>query len=204
MSTKQLCETPVVASSATIRDCRLGRYTEVGARTSLTETVLDDYSYIVHDGEVMDTTIGKFCSIANHVRINPSNHPTWRATQHHFTYRSSQFGLGEDDAAFFEWRREHPVTLGHDVWLGHGVLIMPGVTVGTGAVVGSGAVVTRDVAPYAMVAGVPAKPLKERFSRDIQDKLLALAWWDWEHESLAAAMDDFRNLNIYAFVEKYG
>ena len=54
------------------------------------------------------------------------------------------------------------------------------------------------------VAGVPAKPIKERFSRDIQDKLLALAWWDWEHESLAAAMDDFRNLNIYALVEKYG
>lgn len=195
---------PTIDPTARIVASTFGQWTEIGAQTEIISSRVGDYSYLCDRCHVMYAQIGKFCSIANHVRINPSNHPTWRATQHHFTYRSSQFGMGEDDAAFFEWRREHPVILGHDVWLGHGVLIMPGVTVGTGAVVGSGAVVTRDVAPYAMVAGVPAKPLKERFSRDIQDKLLALAWWDWEHESLAAAMDDFRNLNIYAFVEKYG
>ncbi len=195
---------PTIDPTARIVASTFGQWTEIGAQTEIISSRVGDYSYLCDRCHVMYAQIGKFCSIANHVRINPSNHPTWRATQHHFTYRSSQFGMGEDDAAFFEWRREHPVTLGHDVWLGHGVLVMPGVTVGTGAVVGSGAVVTRDVAPYAMVAGVPAKPLKERFSRDIQDKLLALAWWDWEHESLAAAMDDFRNLNIYAFVEKYG
>lgn len=195
---------PTIDPTARIVASTFGQWTEIGAQTEIISSRVGDYSYLCDRCHVMYAQIGKFCSIANHVRINPSNHPTWRATQHHFTYRSSQFGMGEDDADFFEWRREHPVILGHDVWLGHGVLIMPGVTVGTGAVVGSGAVVTRDVAPYAMVAGVPAKPLKERFSRDIQDKLLALAWWDWEHESLAAAMDDFRNLNIYAFVEKYG
>ncbi len=195
---------PTIDPTARIVASTFGQWTEIGAQTEIISSRVGDYSYLCDRCHVMCGQIGKFCSIANHVRINPSNHPTWRATQHHFTYRSSQFGMGEDDADFFEWRREHPVTLGHDVWLGHGVLIMPGVTVGTGAVVGSGAVVTRDVAPYAMVAGVPAKPLKERFSRDIQDKLLALAWWDWEHESLAAAMDDFRNLNIYALVEKYG
>lgn len=195
---------PTIDPTARIVASTLGQWTEIGAQTEIISSRVGDYSYLCDRCHVMYAQIGKFCSIANHVRINPSNHPSWRATQHHFTYRSSQFGMGEDDAAFFEWRREHPVTLGHDVWLGHGVLIMPGVTVGTGAVVGSGAVVTRDVAPYAMVAGVPAKPIKERFSRDIQDKLLALAWWDWEHESLAAAMDDFRKLNIYAFVEKYG
>ena len=195
---------PTIDPTARIVASTFGQWTEIGAQTEIISSRVGDYSYLCDRCHVMYAQIGKFCSIANHVRINPSNHPSWRATQHHFTYRSSQFGMGEDDAAFFEWRREHPVTLGHDVWLGHGVLIMPGVTVGTGAVVGSGAVVTRDVAPYAMVAGVPAKPIKERFSRDIQDKLLALAWWDWDHESLAAAMDDFRNLNIYAFVEKYG
>jgi len=195
---------PTIDPTARIVASTFGQWTEIGAQTEIISSRVGDYSYLCDRCHVMYAQIGKFCSIANHVRINPSNHPSWRATQHHFTYRSSQFGMGEDDAAFFEWRREHPVILGHDVWLGHAVLIMPGVTVGTGAVVGSGAVVTRDVAPYAMVAGVPAKPIKERFSRDIQDKLLALAWWDWEHESLAAAMDDFRNLNIYAFVEKYG
>lgn len=80
---------------------------------------------------------------------------------------------------------------------------MPGVTVGTGAAVASGAVVTKDVPPYAIVAGVPAKPIKYRFPSEIQEKLLALAWWDWEHGRLAAALMDFRELGIEAFIEKY-
>jgi tetrahydrodipicolinate N-succinyltransferase len=81
---------------------------------------------------------------------------------------------------------------------------MPGVTVGTGAVVASGAVVTKDVPDYAIVAGVPTKPIRFRFPRDIQVKLLALGWWDWEHERLAAAMKDFRELSVGEFVERYG
>jgi phosphonate metabolism protein (transferase hexapeptide repeat family) len=151
----------------------------------------------------MYTQIGKFCSIANHARLNPSNHPTWRATQHHFTYRSSKFGMGPDEEEFFAWRKEHGVALGHDVWIGHGVLVMPGVSVGTGAVLASGAVVTKDVPEYAVMAGVPAKPIKYRFPREIQEKLLALAWWDWKHERLAGALVDFRELGVEAFIEKY-
>jgi hypothetical protein len=76
--------------------------------------------------------------------------------------------------------------------------------VGTGAVVASGAVVTKDVPDYAIVAGVPAKPIKYRFSPEIREKLTALAWWNWEHERLAAALKDFRELAVEAFVEKYG
>src|ERR1700742_601702 len=77
---------PAVDPSARVADCRLGRYTEIGARTRLTETSLADYSYIGQDGEVIYTTIGKFCSIAASVRINPGNHPMERASQAHFTY----------------------------------------------------------------------------------------------------------------------
>jgi carbonic anhydrase/acetyltransferase-like protein (isoleucine patch superfamily) len=80
---------------------------------------------------------------------------------------------------------------------------MPGVTVGTGAVVASGAVVTKDVPPYAIVAGVPAKPIKYRFPSEIQEKLLAQAWWDWEHGRLTAALNDFRKLSVEAFLEKF-
>ena len=88
---KRLSETPLVHEGARIVDTRLGRYTEVGARTRLTESVLDDYSYIVEDGEVAYTTIGKFTSIARAVRINPGNHPMERASQAHFTYRASAY-----------------------------------------------------------------------------------------------------------------
>jgi phosphonate metabolism protein (transferase hexapeptide repeat family) len=137
------------------------------------------------------------------VRINPGNHPMHRATQHHFTYRSRQFGMGEDDPEVFESRRDRPVVMGHDVWIGHGAVILPGVWVGTGAVVGAGAVVSKNVKPYTVVAGVPARPLRRRFPEKIQDALLRIRWWDWSHGRLTQALPDFRQLRIQSFVDKY-
>jgi phosphonate metabolism protein (transferase hexapeptide repeat family) len=147
---------PTVDPTATVKDCRLGRFTEVGPRTSVIESELDDYSYVVNDSDIVYARIGKFCSIASHVRINPGNHPMWRASQAHFSYRASKYWPdASDDEPFFDWRRAHPVTIGHDVWIGHGAIILPGRAVGSGAVVAAGAIVTRDVEPYAIVAGAP-------------------------------------------------
>jgi hypothetical protein len=157
---KMLTETPNVHETATLVDCTLSKWTEVMAHVTMREVTFGDYTYIVRGGNVVWSTIGKFCSIAEGARINPGNHATWRAAQHHFTYRAAQFGLGEDDEAFFLWRRDHCVTIGHDVWIGHGVTILPGVSVGNGAVIGAGAVVSKDVAPYEIVGGVPARQLK--------------------------------------------
>ncbi|MEO1091135.1 MAG: DapH/DapD/GlmU-related protein [Pseudomonadota bacterium] len=199
-----LGEAPSIHPSAVLRDCRLGPYTAVGARTQLAETTLAAYSYIVEDGDVIYADIGKFCSIARMVRLNPGNHPTWRASQHHFIYRARNYGLGDDEAELFAWRRAHRVTIGHDVWIGHGATVMAGVTVGNGAVVGAGAVVTKDVAPYIIVGGVPAKPLRARFPAAIGDRLTALGWWDWPHDRLRQALGDFRSLHVEAFLERYG
>ena len=195
---------PTIHPTAVVTDSSLGAWTEIGEQTEIISSTIGAYSYFCDRCHVMYAAVGKFCSVANHARLNPSNHPTWRATQHHFTYRSAKFGLGPDDDAFFAWRREHPVTLGHDVWVGHGALVMPGVTVGTGAVVASGAVVTKDVPDYAIVAGVPARIIKYRFPAELRDKLLALAWWDWEHEALRGALAEFRSLDAEAFLEKHG
>jgi len=201
---KKLGATPVIDPTATVRDSRLGRYTEVGARTSIVESSFDDYSYIVSDGEVIYTEIGRFCSIARAVRINPGNHPMHRASQSHFTYRASAyFDDAEDEPEFFDWRRAHKVTIGHDVWIGHGVVILPGRSIGTGAVVAAGAVVTKDVEPYTIVAGVPAKPVRRRFDDATIEGLQALAWWAWPHDRLRAALDDFRSLGAADFVAKY-
>ena len=101
-----------------------------------------------------------FCSIAAHVRINPGNHPLDRVALSHFTYRSSAYGLGPDDAAFFDWRRSHRVVLGNDVWIGHGAVVLPGVTIGDGCVIGAGSVVTRDVPANCVAAGVPCKVIR--------------------------------------------
>lgn len=202
---KKLGLAPLIHETADVRNSRLGRYTEVGARTSFAESTLDDYSYIVNDGNVITTTIGKFCSIAAMVRINPGNHPMWRASQAHFTYRASAyFDDAEDEPQFFDWRRAHPVSIGHDVWIGHGAIILPGRTIGNGAVVAAGAVVTKDVPAYAIVAGTPARVVRPRFESAVADRLQALAWWDWSHEQLRGALEDFRALPVEAFLKKHG
>ncbi|MBN8944183.1 MAG: chloramphenicol acetyltransferase [Rhizobiales bacterium] len=195
---------PSIHPDAIIRNSRFGAYTEVGARTVISETVMGDYSYIVQDGQIDMSEIGKFCSIASHVRINPGNHPTERASQSHFLYRASRYFDGEpDEAGFFDWRRAHAVTIGHDVWIGHGGVVLAGRTVGTGAVVAAGAIVTKDVAPYTIVGGNPARVIRRRFDEAVAERLQALAWWDWSHARLRLALPDFRALAIEAFLDKY-
>ena len=201
----KLSETPLVHPTASVTDCTLGRYTEISVRSRISETELGDYSYIMEDCSVWCATIGKFANIASSVRINATNHPTWRATLHHFTYRASDYWPDADkEADFFAWRRAHRVTIGHDVWIGHGATILPGVTVGNGAVIGSGAVVTKDVAPYTIVGGVPAKLIRERFPKRLVERFERLAWWDWDHARLRSALDDFRALDAESFLARYG
>jgi len=201
---KTLSTTPLIHPTAEVRDSALGAYTEVGARTVLAEVSLGDYSYIVNDGNVIYSEIGKFCSIAAMVRINPGNHPMWRASQAHFTYRASAYFPGEsDEADFFAWRRARRVAIGHDVWIGHGAVVLAGRQVGTGAVVAAGAIVTKDVPPYAIVAGNPAEAIRPRFPTPIAERLQTLAWWDWDHETLRTTLPDFRALPIEAFLEKH-
>ena len=146
-----------------------------------------------------------FSNIASFVRINPGNHPQWRASQHHFMYRSAQYFEGvEDDESFFDWRRSHRCAVGHDTWIGHGVTILPGARIGDGAVVAAGAVVSKDVGPYEIHGGVPAKFIKRRHPESLAEKLQALAWWEWPHETLRDRLQDFRTLSAEEFVEKHG
>lgn len=200
---KHLSEAPTIDPSATVVDCEFGNWTEIGPRTSIRETVLGDYSYVVNDSEIIYSDIGKFVNVAAHTRINPGQHPMDRASMHHFQYRSSAYELGDDDPAFFDWRREKRVILDHDVWIGHGAIVQGGVTIGIGSVVGSGAVVTKDVAPYTIVTGIPAAPLRPRFDAEIVDALLRICWWDWDHATLAERLDDFRHLPVHDFCLKF-
>lgn len=204
MAGRALSISPTIDPTASVRESTLGAYTEVGARTILLEVAMSDYSYVVNDAQITYSTIGKFCSIAAMTRINPGNHPMHRASQAHFTYRASAYFPGEpDDADFFDWRRSHRVDIGHDVWIGHGAVILPGRNIGTGAVVAAGSIVTKDVPAYTIVGGNPARPIRRRFPEDVASRLIELAWWDWDHDTLRTALPDFRNLEVGDFLAKY-
>lgn len=197
--------TPRVHATAQLRDCVLGHFTEVGERVVLAECTLGDYSYVERGAEAIYTTIGKFCAIAANARINALQHPIDRISQHKITYRPNEYFLGAKiDKDFRSLRQSRRVEIGHDVWIGHGAIIMPGVTVGHGAVVAASAVVTKDVEPYAIVAGVAAKRIRWRFEKSIRERIMSLGWWDWEHDRLAQAVDDMRSLSAEEFLERHG
>jgi phosphonate metabolism protein (transferase hexapeptide repeat family) len=200
---KQLGAQPLIDPTAQVRDSSFGAYCEVGARTKVAESSFGDYSYVVNDADIIYTTVGRFCSIAAHTRINPGNHPLAKVALSHFTYRSSAYGMGPDDAAFFDWRRSYRAVLGNDVWIGHGAILLPGVKVGNGAAIGAGAVVSRDVPAFAVVVGVPARVVRYRFAPEIIAALERIAWWDWPHDRLGTALADFRALDAAAFCRKY-
>ncbi|MGL4727494.1 MAG: DapH/DapD/GlmU-related protein [Bosea sp. (in: a-proteobacteria)] len=201
---QRLSEAPLIHATAHVVESHIGRYTEIAERCSISESEVGDYSYMMRECEVWAARIGKFVNIASHVRINATNHPTWRATLHHFTYRAQDYwpdATRED--SFFDWRRQNAVTIGHDVWIGHGATILPGVSIGNGAVVGAGAVVSRDVPAWTIVGGVPAKFIRRRFPEEIGIRLEALAWWDWDHQRLRIALDDFRTMSVEVFLAHY-
>ncbi len=198
-------ETPFIHPDCEVAGSRLGAYVEIGRGSRVLNSEFLDYSYCDRGADIANTEVGKFANIAALTRVGPTDHPMEKASLHHFLYRSDYYwdDVGPD-GAFFARRRARRTTLGPDCWVGHGAIIRPDVTVGAGAVVAAGAVVTHDVAPYMIVAGVPATPLRERFSRQVADRMLALAWWDWSHQRLRASLADFRALSAEAFLERYG
>ncbi|MEI8096011.1 MAG: DapH/DapD/GlmU-related protein [Spirochaetales bacterium] len=194
---------PTVHGSVALTEATLGAWTEVGEHSVLENVVLGDYSYTGPFGIFQNCVIGKFANIAASVRIGPTMHPLDRPTLHHFTYRRRLYELADrDDEAFFAWRRSQVTHVGNDTWIGHGATLMPGLIVGDGAVIGSGAVVTKDVAPYTIVAGVPARVLRPRFDAETVRRLVALQWWDWPHETLKERLDDFSG-DVQAFLDKW-
>jgi len=148
----------------------------IGANCNIVNCTLDKYSYIGHDSQCVNSSVGAFCSISDHVFVGGAEHPiTWVSTSpafenvvgSHIRKRFTKYDVPEPKTT----------KIGNDVWIGHGAIIKAGVSVGDGAVIGAGAVVTKDVPPYAIVAGVPAIVIKYRFSEDTIKRLLESRWW---------------------------
>lgn len=197
-------DTPFIHPDCEISDSTFGAYVEIGKGSRVANAHFDDYSYCDRYADIANARIGKFANIAAFSRIGATDHPLHTASLHHFLYRSDDYWDDtEQDADFFAHRKSRIATIGHDTWIGAGAMVKPDVKIGHGAVVAAGAVVTKDVAPYTIVAGTPAKILRLRQPRDIADRLIVLAWWDWQHAQLRDALADFRTLCAEAFLEKY-
>lgn len=197
-------DAPFIHADCSIEDASFGAFVEIGQGSRIAHSTIGDYSYCDRYADIANTTLGKFANIAAFVRIGATDHPMEKASLHHFHYRSaSYFDDAADDAAWFAHRQTRRTMIGHDTWIGHGAQVRPEVTIGHGAVIAGGAIVTRDVAPYMIVAGIPAAPLRARFSDAVAERMLALAWWDWPHDRLRAALDDFRKLRAEDFLERY-
>ena len=195
---------PFIHPDCEITDSTFGAFVEIGKGSRVAHSNFGDYSYCDRFADIANAEIGKFSNIAAFSRIGATDHPLHTAACHHFLYRSDDYwNDAARDEAFFDHRRSRTVHIGHDTWIGAGAMIKPEVTLGHGAVVAAGAVVTRDVGPYTIVAGTPAKPLRLRQPREIAERLISLAWWDWSHDALRASLEDFRSLRAEAFLEKY-
>lgn len=148
------------------------------------------HSYTGSNTKIIRAEVGSFASISWNVSIGGANHDYTRMTTHAFLYNDVDCLRPEGMPPVYD-RFKETCVIGHDVWIGTGAIILRNVTIGTGAVVAAGAVVTADVPPYAIVAGVPAKILKYRFSEERIAELQEMGWWDWPDEKIRENIELF-------------
>ena len=152
------------------------------------------YHYPINHDKLI---IGKFCSIACGAKFlfNSANHTLSSLSTYPFPLFFEEWGLEKKNVAD-SWDNKGDIIVGNDVWIGYEAVILSGVTIGDGAVIGARAVVTKDVPPYTIVGGVPAKPIKKRFSEENIKKLQSIRWWDWPKEKIAENITAIQSGNI--------
>lgn len=156
---------------------------------------IGSYTYIGKNCLIQNTKIGRFCSIANDVLIGLGKHPTHFFSTSPLFYRTKNplnIKLIDENVDFTEYL---PIEIGHDVWIGTRAIILDGVKIGTGAIVAANSAVTKDVPPYAIVGGVPAKIIKYRFPDETIQKLLKTCWWEEDIRQLKYSIDSLNKIS---------
>lgn len=169
---------------------------------NLKHTTVGTYSYIAHNSIIHNCSIGKFSSIGPNVVIGFGEHPiSFLSTSPIFYTNENMFQESLHSHNSFNGKLD--VKIGNDVWIGASVFIKNGISIGDGAIIGACSVVTKDVPPYAIVIGVPAKILKYRFDTQEIEKLLRIKWWDWDIEKIKLNKESFTTTNLNSFLNNH-
>lgn len=192
----RLGERATVADFCRVFDCDLGERSTLQRYSLMYSTKLGRYSYTGRNFTSWHCEIGAFCSVSWNVSIGGANHDYTKVTTHSFLYGRDYSDINGGNEGYDRFTDK--CVIGNDVWIGCNAVIARGVSVGDGAVIGSGAIVTKDVEPYTVVAGVPAKPIKKRFSEDVTEILCQSRWWEFPKEIIK---DNFELFNSQADID---
>lgn len=173
----------LVGDFSRVRNSNLGHHVRIDRNNFLLNVSIDDYSYTGPFDMIFHAEIGKFTSISYGVTIGPPEHNYHRLSTHPMIY-DKFYGIFEENGDIRNEKFEKPITIGNEVWIGCNATIRRGVKIGDGAIVGANSMVNKDVPPYAIVAGCPARIIKYRFDRDTINELLKLKWWHWNIEKI--------------------
>ncbi len=182
----------VILRGKSVINSQVDKTAKVYSGCSVVNSSLGRYSYMGYDCEVVNCAIGNFCSIASGVRIGGAEHPfDWVSTSP--VFQNVKHSGPKKRFAHLKVPFSKQTVIGHDVWIGYNAIVKAGVTISNGAVIGAGAVVTKDVPPYAVVAGNPAKVVKFRFDDETIKKIEKLQWWHFNEKELCKIASQFNS-----------
>ena len=180
----------------TIINSKIHKDSKVESGSYLSNTVINRFSYCGYDCTLINVCLGAFCSIASNVKIGLSNHPiNWVSTSP--TFYKGRDSISKRLASLSYDSIHKGVIIGNDVWIGENVIILDGVKIGDGAIIGAGSIVTKDIGPYEIVAGSPARLIKKRFDEKTIEKLIAIKWWDFEESKLKQLSNLFDDVDRF-------
>jgi acetyltransferase-like isoleucine patch superfamily enzyme len=174
---------------------RVSKKAKVYHGAKIFNSIIDSYTYVGPRSEIICTDMGKFCSIANNVKIGLANH-NMKGISTSPIFFSNKNATGYKWTSINNFEEFNRVIIGNDVWIGTSVIIMGGVNIGNGAVIGAGSIVTKDIPDYAIAVGIPARVIKYRFDIPVIEKLLEIKWWDMPESKLRDNIEIFQKDNL--------